>query len=192
MYMSREERKNPSILFRAWAFLVHGLCSLRRFGSVNKSGKPLLLAYQGALPTLPLPSVQDTLKRHLQSIKPFTPENEFKEFVELSQKFEVEMGTRLQRWLLLKWFTSDNYVSDWWEEYVYLRGRSPIMINSNYYCIDSMASTTNVQAARAANIVNLSFQFRRILLKQEATPIVIQGLVPMCSRQYDRLFNTTR
>lgn len=24
-------------------------------------------------------------------------------------------------------------VSDWWEEYVYLRGRSPIMVNSNYY-----------------------------------------------------------
>jgi len=24
-------------------------------------------------------------------------------------------------------------VSDWWEEYVYLSGRSPIMINSNYY-----------------------------------------------------------
>lgn len=24
-------------------------------------------------------------------------------------------------------------VSDWWEEYVYLRGRNPIMVNSNYY-----------------------------------------------------------
>ncbi|CAG13741.1 unnamed protein product, partial [Tetraodon nigroviridis] len=24
-------------------------------------------------------------------------------------------------------------VSDWWEEYIYLRGRGPIMVNSNYY-----------------------------------------------------------
>lgn len=24
-------------------------------------------------------------------------------------------------------------VSDWWEEYIYLRGRTPIMVNSNYY-----------------------------------------------------------
>lgn len=24
-------------------------------------------------------------------------------------------------------------VSDWWEEYIYLRGRSPLMVNSNYY-----------------------------------------------------------
>lgn len=24
-------------------------------------------------------------------------------------------------------------VSDWWEEYIYLRGRTPIMVNSNFY-----------------------------------------------------------
>lgn len=29
----------------------------------------------------------------------------------------------------LLWFQ----VSDWWEEYIYLRGRGPIMVNSNYY-----------------------------------------------------------
>ena len=28
-------------------------------------------------------------------------------------------------------------VSDWWEEYVYLRSRSPIMINSNFYAMVS-------------------------------------------------------
>lgn len=26
-------------------------------------------------------------------------------------------------------------VSDWWEEYIYLRGRSPIMVNSNFYAM---------------------------------------------------------
>lgn len=28
-------------------------------------------------------------------------------------------------------------VSDWWEEYIYLRGRGPIMVNSNYYLMVS-------------------------------------------------------
>ena len=28
-------------------------------------------------------------------------------------------------------------VTDWWEEYVYLRGRSPIMVNSNFYGVVS-------------------------------------------------------
>lgn len=26
-------------------------------------------------------------------------------------------------------------VTDWWEEYIYLRGRGPIMVNSNYYAM---------------------------------------------------------
>ena len=96
--------------------------------------------------------------RHLESIKPLTNEEEYQEFVQLSQNFETTLGNKLQRWLKLKWWTADNYVSDWWEEYVYLRGRSPLMINSNYYCIDSMKTITHVQAARAANVVNLAFQ----------------------------------
>jgi hypothetical protein len=31
-------------------------------------------------------------------------------------------------------------VSDWWEEYIYLRGRGPLMVNSNYYAMVSGAS----------------------------------------------------
>ena len=74
---------------------------------------------------------------------------------------------RLQRYLWLKWLWSDNYVSDWWEEYVYLRGRTPLAINSNYYVIDAIfGQPTKNQAARAANCIHAAFSFRRILQKQ--------------------------
>lgn len=113
--------------------------------------------------------------------------------MKLSKEFETGMAPRLQRYLWLKWLWSDNYVSDWWEEYVYLRGRSPIMINSNYYVIDAiLGKSTPVQSARAANNVHSAFCFRRIVAKQETAPLLIQGLIPLCSNQYDRLFNTTR
>ena len=39
----------------------------------------------------------------------------------------------MQRYLVLKSWWASNYVTDWWEQYVYLSGRSSIMINSNYY-----------------------------------------------------------
>ena len=42
-------------------------------------------------------------------------------------------GKKMQRYLLLKSWWASNYVTDWWEQYVYLYGRSSIMINSNYY-----------------------------------------------------------
>ena len=191
--MTRDEMKRPSFAFRSWSMAVQLVSSLRRMGTMQPSGKPLLYAYQGALPTMPLPSVEDTLRRHLDSIKPLYRKEEYEEFAKLSAEFQNTIGHTLQRWLKLKWWWSDNYVSDWWEEYVYLRGRAPLMINSNFYCIDVITQTpTRVQAARAGHIVNLTFQFRRLILKQEATPIILQGLIPMCSNQYERFFNTTR
>lgn len=63
-------------------------------------------------------------------------------------------------------------MSDWWEEYVYLRGRSPLVINSNFYGIDAvlMHATTN-QAARAAMVIYSVLQFRRLIERQELEPV---------------------
>ena len=56
-----------------------------------------------------------------------------KRMTALVKDFKTNLGPKLQRYLWLKRFWSSNYVTDWWEDYVYLRGRSPIMVNSNYY-----------------------------------------------------------
>lgn len=37
--------------------------------------------------------------------------------------------------VLLLLFSFLLQVSDWWEEYIYLRGRGPIMVNSNYFAM---------------------------------------------------------
>jgi carnitine O-palmitoyltransferase 1 len=67
---------------------------------------------------------------------------------------------------------STNYVSDWWEEYVYLRGRSPLMVNSNFYCIDMLKEPmTKNQAARAASLIYAALLFRRELDRQELEPV---------------------
>lgn len=68
--------------------------------------------------------------------------------------------------LYSRWST--NYVSDWWEEYVYLRGRSPIMVNSNFYGIDTLfRHPTRIQAARAANVIYEALLFRRAIERSE-------------------------
>lgn len=41
---------------------------------------------------------------------------------------------------MLLWFQ----VSDWWEEYIYLRGRGPIMVNSNYYGMVTFKFSSNL------------------------------------------------
>ncbi|XP_021101441.1 carnitine O-palmitoyltransferase 1, brain isoform isoform X2 [Heterocephalus glaber] len=84
-------------------------------------------------------------------------------------------------------------VSDWWEEFVYLRSRSPLMVNSNYYLTDFLYVTpTPLQAARAGNAVHALLLYRHRLQRQEISPTLLMGMRPLCSAQYERIFNTTR
>lgn len=90
----------------------------------------------------------------------------------LANEFQKGIGVKLQRYLILKSWWATNYVSDWWEEYVYLRGRSPIMVNSNFYGIDAILMyPTNVQVARAANVIYSCLQYRRLIERQELEPV---------------------
>ena len=63
-------------------------------------------------------------------------------------------------------------MSDWWEEYVYLRGRSPLMVNSNFYGMDAILTHfTNLQAARAGAVIYSCLQYRRLIEHQDLEPV---------------------
>ncbi|XP_058036141.1 carnitine O-palmitoyltransferase 1, brain isoform isoform X5 [Ahaetulla prasina] len=130
---------------------------------------------------------------YLESIRPLMTDAEFYRMTGLVRDFERTLGPQLQWYLTLKSWWAPNYVSDWWEEYVYLRGRSPLMVNSNYYGMDFLYVTpTPVQSARAGNLVYAILLYRRKLIREEIKPMLIQGCLPTCSAQYERMFNTTR
>lgn len=125
-------------------------------------------------------------------MRPLLDDAAYERVEQQAREFQEGIGKKLQWYLVLKSWWSANYVTDWWEEYVYLRGRSPLMVNSNYYGSDCFELPTNKQTARAANLTYLLLQFRRKIERQELKPIMVQGLVPLCSVQYERMFNTSR
>lgn len=184
MYEKRAPGSRISLATRLWALLVKLLATWN---------KPGLYSFQGSLPRLPLPSVKDTMSRYLRSVRPLLDDENYTRMERLAKEFENGIAPKLQRYLCLKSWWSTNYVSDWWEEYVYLRGRSALMVNSNFYGIDAIFTQgTSVQSARAASVINMLLQFRRTVERQELEPILVQGLVPLCSWQYERIFNTVR
>ncbi|CAH1371842.1 unnamed protein product [Tenebrio molitor] len=184
MYESRGKGSKTSLPTKMWFICV------RIFSGWNR---PKLYSFQGSLPRLPLPSLHDTMTRYLRSVRPLLDDANYERMQQLASEFENGIGKKLQRYLWLKSWWSTNYVSDWWEEYVYLRGRSPLMINSNFYGIDALfMQPTLSQAARAASAINSCLVLRRLVERQELEPIMIQGVVPLCSWQYERIFNTTR
>ncbi|TSL82537.1 Carnitine O-palmitoyltransferase 1, liver isoform [Bagarius yarrelli] len=179
-----EQHGNVSTTTKIWVMLVR----------IFSGRQPLLYSYQGSLPNLPVPAVKDTIKRYLESVRPLTTDSEFERMMTLARDFELSLGNRLQWYLKLKALWASNYVSDWWEEYIYLRGRGPIMVNSNYYGMDFMFVTpTPIQAARAGNTLHALLLYRRKLNKEELKPSRIPGtFIPLCAAQCERLFNTTR
>ncbi|XP_071506916.1 carnitine O-palmitoyltransferase 1, liver isoform-like [Diadema antillarum] len=178
-----EEHGKMRLRTKLWLMLLRVFCARH----------PSLYSYQASLPNLPLPKLEDTMRRYLRSVKGYLPPEKYADMERLAKEFESTIGHRLQRYLQLKWLWSTNYVSDWWEEYVYLRGRSPIMVNSNYYGMDGIAlKPTFYQAARAANVTVALLKFRKKIDHELIKPIMVQRAVPLCSQQYERVFNTTR
>ncbi|KAG7522153.1 carnitine O-palmitoyltransferase 1, liver isoform-like isoform X1 [Solea senegalensis] len=169
---------------RVWMVLV----------KVFSGRKPMLYSFQNSLPRLPVPSVKGTCRRYLESVRPLMDDEKFERMTGLAKEFEKNLGPRLQWYLKLKSWWSSNYVSDWWEEYVYLRGRGPIMVNSNYYAMDFLyVFPTSIQAARAGNAIHAIMLYRRKLDRAQIKPIyLLANKVPLCSAQWERMFNTSR
>ncbi|XP_055001766.1 carnitine O-palmitoyltransferase 1, brain isoform isoform X2 [Sorex araneus] len=154
---------------------------------------PMLFSYQRSLPRLPVPSLQDTVRQYLESVEPVLSKEDFEETAVLAQGFLRMQGSSLQRYLRFKSWWASNYVSDWWEEFVYLRSRNSLMVNSNYYMMDFLYVTpTPLQAARAGNAVHALLLYRHHLNRQEILPTLLLGMRPLCSAQYEKIFNTTR
>ncbi|MFT7798131.1 carnitine O-palmitoyltransferase 1, liver isoform-like isoform X1 [Arapaima gigas] len=228
-----EQHGKMSLTTQVWAVLVR----------LFFSRQPLLYSYQASLPHLPVPAVKDTVCRvsaclvggtavkklpgtdlcvflqYLESVRPVMSSDEFEQVCQLAEQFQVRLASRLQWYLKLKALWAANYVSDWWEEYVYLRGRNPIMVNSNYYgmvsktvlctawlpsiqvltwsplCVQDFlyVTPTSIQAARAGNTIYAFLLYRRKLNREELKPSRIPGtIVPLCAAQCERMFNTTR
>ncbi|KAF1562662.1 Carnitine O-palmitoyltransferase 1, muscle isoform, partial [Eudyptes schlegeli] len=184
--------------YHGWMFEPHGKMSrstriwvaLMKVLSIRK---PLLYSFQTSLPKLPVPPVEATITRYLESVRPLMDDEKYCKMEALAKEFKEKTAPRLQKYLILKSWWTTNYVSDWWEQYVYLRSRSPLMVNSNYYAMDFLYVTpSHIQAARAGNVVHAILLYRRKLDRGEIPPVMALGIVPMCSYQSERMFNTTR
>lgn len=61
-------------------------------------------------------------------------------------------------------------VSDWWEEYIYLRSRSPIMVNSNFYIMVRNLVTFKKKEKRNRSL----FCCHKVVIKYGVTVFCVQ------------------
>lgn len=175
--------RTPPLRVQAWAVLVR----------LVSGYQPSLYSFQRSLPRMSVPSVEHSVGKLLESMRPIMGADEFGKFEAEARKFERSLAPKLQRLLVLKSWISQNYVSDWWEKYVYLRSRTPLANNCNYYIMDqSYWRATAKPVARAASLVANVLRFKQLVDREELPPLVLRDTIPICMAQYERLFSTVR
>ena len=100
-WMYQEHGKSVPLVSKIW-----GACAKLLVGS-----NPSLYSCQSLLPSLPLPSLDETLRRYLRTVRPLYDDAEFQRMEILAEEFKQADGRKLQRYLWLKWLISTNYVS---------------------------------------------------------------------------------
>ncbi|KAJ1915682.1 hypothetical protein H4219_004180 [Mycoemilia scoparia] len=92
-----------------------------------------------SLPRLPIPSLEKTLARYLDSVKPLLSHGEFKHTTNIVKAFGKQHGPGeyLQK-LLRKWDDEQQpktWLEQWWLELAYLSSRDPLCPLSNYWLL---------------------------------------------------------
>lgn len=85
------------------------------------------------LPSLPVPNLNQTLDKYLKSVTPFLSRTELNHTKNILEKLSSENGilTRLQKLLVQRALTLDNWLEDWWLNTAYLEYRDPVVIFSS-------------------------------------------------------------
>ena len=132
--------------------------------------------YQASLPRLPVPKLEDTLKRYLDTTSAIATPEEYAATTAAVREFEKGDGPRLQEALVAKdkRESHTSYISKWWFD-KYLAGRDSVVINSNPFLAfieDPRGAEANEQSARAAAFTHAAVKFMQSLRANKLDPDV--------------------
>uniref|UniRef100_A0A0K0EL72 Carn_acyltransf domain-containing protein n=1 Tax=Strongyloides stercoralis TaxID=6248 RepID=A0A0K0EL72_STRER len=125
------------------------------YNFIHKSKLPTL-KFQKSLPRLPIPKLDDTVKRYLSAAEAVLSEVEYKILHDLTKEFKASEGKQLQELLIQhdKANKDTSYISEPWFD-MYLSSRLPCPVNYNPFMMYSpdKDTTQNDQLTRATNFV---------------------------------------
>ncbi|CAF1051449.1 unnamed protein product [Adineta ricciae] len=84
--------------------------------------------YDNNLPSLPLPTLEHTLERYLDSVRAVVDENDYAKTKEIVEQFAKGVGRELHEQLKARSKAENgrNWLAKWWDEEIYFKWRLPI------------------------------------------------------------------
>lgn len=161
--------------------------------SKSKQSKPgVTFAAQDSLPKLPIPDLDQSMKRYLSALEPLQDPREHEETKAAVDDFLRAEGPDLQEKLKKYSTGKSSYIEQFWYD-SYLNFDNPVVLNLNPFFLmeDDPTPARNNQVTRAASLVISSLSFVRAVRKEELPPDMMRK-TPLCMYQYSRMFGTAR
>ncbi|XP_060680936.1 peroxisomal carnitine O-octanoyltransferase isoform X2 [Hemiscyllium ocellatum] len=161
-----------------------------------ESNEERTFQYQDSLPPLPVPSLEESLMKYLDAVKPFLNEEELQRSTEIVKRFGEGIGKQLHQKLLERAKVRRNWLEDWWLLSAYLDVRMPSMLNVNFggpapYLEHYWPPKEGTQLERTAIAVFYMVQFWKLLRKQRLA-VHKAGSVPLDMDQFRMLYCTCK
>ncbi|CAG0882143.1 unnamed protein product [Cyprideis torosa] len=150
-----------------------------------------------SLPSLPVPTLEESLSLYVQSLRPLLSEDELATSQKIVKDFaSSDVAQMLQRKLEEKGRKCRNWMERWWDEEVYLKFRLPITPFNNMIGIAGTPET--VRDLDPYCLMNLScylehcLRFWKLIREERVRPQKVKrgkDMLPLTMHQFRRCFN---
>ena len=127
---------------------------------------PPMLRYQASLPKLPVPPLESTCAKYLESVQPIlTPEEYSRTTQAVSSFLSSPLAAELQQRLKDRAATPEttSWLIDWWNDAAYLGFRDPVVVNVSYFFVHRDDRYRRDPARRAASLIKAMLPFRDLV-----------------------------
>ncbi|KAF9443518.1 acyltransferase ChoActase/COT/CPT [Macrolepiota fuliginosa MF-IS2] len=155
---------------------------------------PPMLRYQASVPTLPVPTLQSTCAKYLETVQPLLTPDAFARTQKVVGGFLASpQAAQLQKRLQDRAAEPGmkNWLADWWNDVSYMGYRDPVIVYVSYFFVHVDDRFRRHQATRAASLVKAMLPFRELVESGRLEPDKIKG-APLCMASYKWLFHSSR
>ncbi|KAK9470118.1 carnitine O-acetyltransferase [Dipodascopsis tothii] len=159
------------------------------------AGTPPMLKYQASLPALPVPTLEQTLPRYIQSLRPLLSADEMARSESAVREFLAGDAQKLQDRLLQRAGQPGmkNWLAEWWNEAAYMAYRDPVVPYVSYFYAHEDDRSAATGPKRAAKIVSAALQFKAEVDAGTLEPEYLgKNKLAMCMDSYKWMFNACR
>ena len=138
-----------------------------------------MLRFEKSLPKLPVPTLESTASKYLESVKPHLTPAEFATTQTVVKDFlGSPIGKTLQERLLARAAEPgrQSWISEWWNDAAYMGYRDPVVVFVSYFFLHLDDKKKPGQAQRAASLLKALLPFRALVERYVRNNSKIQSI----------------